>query len=330
MSGVLIRGASLLGGERADLLLRDGRIAAVGSLGNGKGEGVSVVDADGLIALPGLVDLHTHLREPGREDAETIATGSAAAAVGGYTAVLAMANTVPGHRHGRGGGAHPRPRPGDRPGRRAAGRRRHRWPGRHRPCRARSDGPLPGPRAGLLRRRPVRGRRPSHAAGPGVRQAVRRGGLAAQPGPAISRGAQACCHEGELSGRLGLPGWPGVAEEVVVARDVMLARHTASRVHVAHVSTAGSVEVIRWAKAQGIAVTAEVTPHHLMLTTDLLRRLRPGLQGQPTAAPSRGRRGTARRARRRHHRRGRHRPCPARPTRQGARVRRCRVRGARA
>jgi len=95
----------------------------------------------------------------------------------------------------------------------------------------------------------------------------------------------ACCHEGELSGRLGLPGWPGVAEEVIVARDVMLARHTGSRVHVAHVSTAGSVEVIRWAKAQGISVTAEVTPHHLMLTTDLLSGYDPTFKVNPPLRP---------------------------------------------
>jgi len=95
----------------------------------------------------------------------------------------------------------------------------------------------------------------------------------------------ACCHEGELSGRLGLPGWPGVAEEVIVARDVMLARYTGSRVHIAHVSTAGSVEVIRWAKAQGIAVTAEVTPHHLMLTTDLVAGYDPMFKVNPPLRP---------------------------------------------
>jgi dihydroorotase len=95
----------------------------------------------------------------------------------------------------------------------------------------------------------------------------------------------ACCHEGELSGRLGLPGWPGVAEEVIVARDVMLARYTHSRVHIAHVSTAGSVEVIRWAKAQGIAVTAEVSPHHLMLTTDLVVGYDPTFKVNPPLRP---------------------------------------------
>ena len=100
-------------------------------------------------------------------------------------------------------------------------------------------------------------------------------------------GPAACCHEGELSGRLGLPGWPGIAEEVIVARDVMLARHTGSRVHVAHVSTAGSVEVLRWAKAQaeGIDVTAEVTPHHLLLTTDLLAGYDPTYKVNPPLRP---------------------------------------------
>jgi dihydroorotase len=98
-------------------------------------------------------------------------------------------------------------------------------------------------------------------------------------------GPQACAHEGELSGRLGLPGWPGIAEETIVARDVMLARHTGSRLHVAHVSTAGTVDVLRWAKAKGIDVTAEVTPHHLMLTTDLVSGYDPTFKVNPPLRP---------------------------------------------
>ena len=98
-------------------------------------------------------------------------------------------------------------------------------------------------------------------------------------------GPTSCCHEGESSGRLGLPGWPGVAEEVIVARDMMLARHTGSRVHVAHASTAGTVEVLRWAKSQGIQVTAEVTPHHLLLTTDLLAGYDPTFKVNPPLRP---------------------------------------------
>ena len=108
--------------------------------------------------------------------------------------------------------------------------------------------------------------------------------------PTLAPYGSACCHEGEVSGRLGLPGWPGIAEEVIVARDVMLARHTGSRVHVAHVSTAGSVEVLRWAKAQAERdghwdVTAEVTPHHLLLTTDLLTGYDPTYKVNPPLRP---------------------------------------------
>jgi dihydroorotase len=95
----------------------------------------------------------------------------------------------------------------------------------------------------------------------------------------------ACCHEGPVSGRLGLPGWPAVAEESIIARDVMLAEHTGSRLHVCHVSTAGSVEVIRWAKARGIDVTAEVTPHHLLLTVDLLEAYDPVFKVNPPLRP---------------------------------------------
>ena len=285
MSGVLVKGARLLGGQPADLLLKDGRIDAVGSLGNGRGSGAQVVDADGLVALPGLVDLHTHLREPGREDAETIATGTAAAAVGGYTAVLAMANTTPvtdtaeAAEHildlGRATGLVD-----------------------VQPVGAVTAGLAGASLAeiGLMARSRARVRVFSDdgrcvADGRVMRRALEYvkpfDGVVSQHSqdPDLA-GAQACCHEGELSGRLGLPGWPGVAEEVIVARDVMLARHTGSRVHVAHVSTAGSVEIIRWAKSQGIAVTAEVTPHHLMLTTDLLRGYDPVYKVNPPLRPT--------------------------------------------
>jgi dihydroorotase len=113
------------------------------------------------------------------------------------------------------------------------------------------------------------------------------GGVIAQHAqdPRLADGT-ACCHEGEVSGRLGLPGWPAVAEESIVARDVMLAEHTGSRLHVCHVSTAGTVEVIRWAKARGIAVTAEVTPHHLLLTCDLLDGYDPVFKVNPPRRPA--------------------------------------------
>jgi len=283
ISTVLVRGARLLGAGGADLLLRDGVIAEIGTLS--RPAGAQVVDADGLIALPGLVDLHVHLREPGFEDSETIVTGSAAAARGGFTAVCAMPNTDPV-----------------------------------------TDTPElaervfdVGRRAGLVDVFPVgavtKGLQGSelaelmlmHRSRAGVNvfsddgrcvadsRVMRRaleyvkafGGVVSQHSqdPKLADG-KACCHEGELSGRLGLPGWPSVAEETIVARDVMLAKYTGSRLHVAHVSTAASVEVIRWAKAQGIAVTAEVTPHHLMLTTDLLTSYDPVYKVNPPLRPS--------------------------------------------
>ncbi|MBD8869743.1 dihydroorotase [Nocardioides donggukensis] len=280
---VVIRGASLLGETTADLTVEDGVIRDVGTAD--LGGATQVIDADGLIALPGLVDLHTHLREPGREDAETILSGSMAAAVGGYTAVLAMANTSPVtdtaenaervHDLGRRAGlvdVHPvgavtRDLGGQELaelGLMARSRAR---------VRVFSDDGRCVDDARVMRR---------------ALEYVRTfGGVISQHAqdPHLA-GPTACCHEGELSGRLGLPGWPGIAEEVVVARDVMLARHTGSRLHVAHVSTAGSIEVLRWAKAQGIAVTAEVTPHHLLLTTDLLSGYDPTFKVNPPLRPA--------------------------------------------
>ncbi|QGN57100.1 dihydroorotase [Nostocoides sp. HKS02] len=284
MSALLVTGADLCGGGASDLLIEDGVITQIGTIGAKGSRGWDVLDADGLVALPGLVDLHTHLREPGREDAETIASGSAAAAVGGYTAILAMANTSPVTDT-------------------AEAAERILDLGRAAglvdvvPVGAVTKGLLGDELAelGLMHR--------SRAAvtvfsddGHCVHDArvMRRaleyvrafGGVVSQHAqdPQLA-GPQACAHEGELSGRLGLPGWPGIAEESIVARDVMLARHTGSRVHVAHVSTAGTVEVLRWAKAQGIAVTAEVTPHHLVLTTDLLTGYDPTFKVNPPLRP---------------------------------------------
>jgi dihydroorotase len=285
MPALLVTGADLLGRGAQDLLVEDGVVTEVGNLGGARGQRQwDVLDADGLVALPGLVDLHTHLREPGREDAETIASGSAAAAVGGYTAVLAMANTTPVTDT-------------------AEAAERILDLGRAAglvdvvPVGAVTKG-LEGEELaelGLM-----------HRSRAGVRifsddghcvsdsRVMRRaleyvrgfGGVVSQHAqdPHLA-GSQACAHEGELSGRLGLPGWPGIAEESIVARDVMLARHTGSRVHVAHVSTAGTVEVVRWAKAQGIDVTAEVTPHHLLLTTELLTGYDPVFKVNPPLRP---------------------------------------------
>jgi len=284
MTRLLVRGARILGGAGADLLVEDGVIREVGSLGP-VGAGVEVIDADGLVALPGLVDLHVHLREPGREDAETIATGSAAAAAGGFTAVFAMANTNPVTDTGEAA-------------ERVLDLGRASGLVEVVPVGAVTKG-LEGAELaelGLMARSRARVRVFSDD-GRCVQDAriMRRALEYIKPfDGVISQHAQdarladssACCHEGEVSGRLGLPGWPGIAEESIVARDVMLARHTGSRVHVAHVSTAGTVEVIRWAKAQGIDVTAEVTPHHLALTTDLLVGYDPVYKVNPPLRPA--------------------------------------------
>ncbi|MDQ3528048.1 MAG: dihydroorotase [Actinomycetota bacterium] len=283
---LIITGADVLGQGVADLLVVDGRIAATGPDARSQApEGTQRLTAEGMVALPGLVDLHSHLREPGREDAETIETGSRAAAAGGYTAVFAMANTTPvtdtaeaaervldlGHRAGYVDvhpiGAVTKGLAGQELaelGLMARSRAR---------VRVFSDDGRCVHDARIMRRaleyvRPFAGVVSQHAQDPRLADDA------------------ACCHEGELSGRLGLPGWPGVAEESIVARDVMLARHTGSRVHIAHVSTAGSVEVIRWAKAQGIEVSAEVTPHHLVLTTDLLSGYDPVFKVNPPLRPA--------------------------------------------
>ncbi len=278
----LITGARILGGEAADLLVDGGTIVEVGSLTAARD--TQVVDADGLVALPGLVDLHVHLREPGREDAETISTGAEAAAAGGFTAVLAMANTDPVTDTAE-----------------AAERILDLGRATHlvdvQPVGAVTKG-LTGQELaelGLMARSRARVRVFSDDGHCVSDARVMRRALEYVKafGGVISQHAQdprladhsACAHESELSGRLGLPGWPGIAEESIVARDVMLARHTGSRVHIAHVSTAGSVEVIRWAKAQGIDVTAEVTPHHLVLTHDLLSGYDPVYKVNPPLRP---------------------------------------------
>jgi dihydroorotase len=276
---VLLREVRPLGAPATDVLVVDGLIAAVDRLRE-LPEGTIVLEGGSAILLPGLVDLHTHLREPGREDTETVASGSAAAALGGFTAVHAMANTVPVADS----------------------------------AEIVEQVQRLGVKAGLVQVRPVgavsvglRGEQLAEI-GTMARSAaavrvfsddgrcvhdarlMRRALEYVRPFDAvIAQHAQdprladggSCAHEGSVSGRLGLSGWPAVAEESVVARDVMLARHTGSRLHVCHVSAAGTVEVIRWAKASGIDVTAEVTPHHLMLTCDVLATYDPVFKVNP-------------------------------------------------
>ncbi|OLF13726.1 dihydroorotase [Actinophytocola xinjiangensis] len=285
---LVLRGARPYGeGEPVDVLVRDGLIAAIGPTVGA--EGAEVLDATGQVLLPGFVDLHTHLREPGREDTETIATGSAAAALGGYTAVFAMANTDPvadnavivEHvwRRGREVGlvdVHP-------VGAVTVGLAGERLA---------ELGTMAGSRARvrvfsddghcvhdpLLMRRALEY---STALDVVVAQHAEE--------PRLTAGAQA--HEGEIAARLGLAGWPAVAEESIVARDCLLARQTGARLHVCHVSTAGTAEILRWAKEQGIAVSAEVTPHHLLLdderltTFDPVNKVNPPLRtGEDTTA----------------------------------------------
>jgi dihydroorotase len=277
--GYLLTGVRVLGGPSADLLLRDGRVAAVGRVSAAAAKGAEVVDADGLVALPGLVDLHTHLREPGREDAETVDSGSRAAALGGYTAVCAMANTSPVAdtagvveqvwRLGREAGlVDVRPVGAVTVG--LAGERLAEL-GAMADCAARvrmfsDDGHcVHDPR--LMRR--------------ALEYVKAFDGVIAQHAeePRLTEAAQ--MHEGVVSAELGLPGWPAVAEEAIIARDVLLAEHVGARLHVCHVSTAGSVEILRWAKRRGIRVTAEVTPHHLLLTAERARGYDPVFKVNP-------------------------------------------------
>ena len=273
----LIQNVAPYGGERTSVLLADGVIAAIGP--DVTDTDATVVDGTDLVLLPGLVDLHTHLREPGREDAETIRTGTRAAAAGGFTAVHAMANTTPTQdtagvveqvwRLGREAG----------------------WVDVH-PVGAVTVG-LDGQRLaelGAMAESKAQVRVFSDD-GKCVHDPVlmRRAleyvkafdGVVAQHAqePRLTENAQ--MHEGVVSAELGLAGWPAVAEEAIIARDVLLAEHVGSRLHVCHLSTAGSVEIIRWAKSRGIDVTAEVTPHHLILTDDLARGYDPTFKVNP-------------------------------------------------
>ena len=267
MPSLILKNATLPNGTIADIAISGEMIVEVGS--NLAAADAQVVDCTGLVALPGLVDLHTHLREPGFEQSETILTGSQSAAAGGFTAVHAMANTSPVQ---------------DTAGVveqvRALG------------LAAGYVDVVPvgavtvglegkqlaelGAMADSLARVRVFSDDGKCVSDPVLmRRALEYvkafGGVIAQHAqePRLTEGAQ--MNEGVVSAELGLTGWPAVAEESIIARDVLLAEHVGSRVHICHLSTAGSVEIVRWAKARGIQVTAEVTPHHLLLTDETAR-----------------------------------------------------------
>ena len=277
---VLIRGGTVIDthGERvADVLLRGGHVAAVGDDARAGEQGVEQLDAGGCIVTSGLVDLHVHLREPGMEEAETVETGARAAALGGFTAVVAMPNTTPAL---------------DDPavvGSVLAA-------GAHAPCDVVSSGCITIGRAGEA----LAPMGELHALG--VRIFTDDGSCVADagmmrhaldysralPGAVVAQHAEdpdlagsGAMHEGAWSSRLGIPGRPAAAEDVIVARDLVLAELTGARVHFLHVSTAGAVDMIRAAKARGLAVTAEAAPHHFTLTDECCASFDPVFKVHP-------------------------------------------------
>jgi dihydroorotase len=265
ISNFLLSGLTLPNGTVSDIRIANGRITAIGK-SLAKNSSDQVIELNDSVVLPGLVDLHTHLREPGKEDAETVLSGSRAAAKGGYVAVSAMANTSPVadtagvveqvYALGQSAGfvdvfpigAVTQGLNGktlSEIGAMADSNAR---------VRVFSDD-------GNCVHDPLVMRR-------ALEYVKKFNGVIAQHAqePALTIGSQ--MNEGVNSSRLGLKGWPAVAEEAIIARDVLLADHVQSRLHICHLTTAGGVEIIRWAKARGIKVTAEVTPHHLLLTDD--------------------------------------------------------------
>ncbi|NBN91074.1 MAG: dihydroorotase [Actinobacteria bacterium] len=275
MNSYRIKGAKDSNGKVSDFFLSNGKFVNENELA----KGAEVIDADGLTLLPGFVDLHAHLREPGREDAETVLSGSLAAAAGGFTAISAMPNTLPvadtagvveqvyrlGKHHGICDvfpiGAVTVGQGGEKLAELSAMNQSEAG------VRIFSDDGYCVFDALVMRR--------------ALEYVKTFDGIIAQHAqdPRLTQDAQ--MNEGEISARLGLKGWPAVAEEAIIARDVLLAEHVDSRLHICHVTTAGGVEIIRTAKKRGIKVSAEVTPHHLLLTDDLAESYDPVYKVNP-------------------------------------------------
>jgi len=261
----------------ADLFLRDGVVAGVGPQAAGKGRADDSIDATGLIVAPGLVDMHVHLREPGREEDETIETGTASAVAGGFTSVACIPNTEPPiDTQGIVEFIHQKAARADacnvfvvgcvsrnREGKELADIGQLVEAG----AVAFTDDGAPVYDAELMRRaleycrmfdKPI---------------------LAHEEVLELSRGG--VMHEGLVSLMLGLGGMPAAAEEVMIGRDIALAEVTGGRLHVMHLSTAGGVELVRAAKARGIRVTAEACPHHFTLTDECLRSFNSNFKMSP-------------------------------------------------
>lgn len=260
-------------GEKIFLEVENGLITNMGLSSESNQSSSQEIDCGGKTVIPGLVDLHTHLREPGYEDSETILTGSQAAAAGGYTAVSAMANTFP---------------VADTAG---VVEQVFRLGKSHGIC---DVYPIGAVTVGL------QGEQLSEMVAMNLSEArtrifsddgkcisnslvMRRAleyvkifdGVIAQHAQDPELTVDSQMNEGLVSSKLGLKGWPAAAEEAIIARDILIAEHVQSRLHICHVSTAGSVEIIRWAKKRGFRVTAEVTPHHLLLTEDVVETYNP-------------------------------------------------------
>jgi len=275
MSNFVLKEVTLADGTKTDIAIDGGRISEIGVGLTAE----TIVDCSNLIALPGFVDLHTHLREPGYEASETVLTGSQSAALGGYTAVHAMANTNP---------------VADTAGVVEQIKALGRDAGYVDvfPIGAVTSG-LDGKQLAELGAMANSRAQVKVFSDDGkcvsdpllMRRALEYvkafGGVIAQHAqdPRLTEGAQ--MNAGKVSTELGLAGWPAVAEESIIARDVLLAEHVGSRIHICHLSTKGSVEIIRWAKSRGIDVTAEVTPHHLLLTDELARSYNPIFKVNP-------------------------------------------------